>query len=275
MATRSIQFVDRLSALSYPAILLLWIVNVLMFAGIFVFCSFIPGSSPTGLDMLDLPSRFLGALYFSIITSTTTGFGDIVPNGISRIFASAEAFSGFFLFALFMSKLVSRQQDIAITQMHKISFESTFHDIREDLHIVRGDFDKLIRSAREKSELSTSEWAQLVIALQQIENLMAEVPNFYDRENNLYRIDERRERLLGEAFHRTLERLSSTLEVFVEMQIEWQAQALVREQLQQLLVEVEKDMQEWKSQTDSDKEALFQSLEAQFAKIRIYLTASR
>ncbi len=268
MQSRTFQLIDWLNELSYPAIFLLWSANILVFAAIYVACSLVIGSSPTDLDTLGITPRIFDAIYYSVITATNTGYGDIVPHGISKLFAALEAFSGLFLFALFMSKLVSRRQDAAITQMHKLSFEGTFHDIREDLYVVRGDFDKLIRIVPEQHQLSPAEWMQLVIACQQIENLISEVPNFYDKESNLYRIDFRREQLLVEAFHRTLERQNTLLKVFKDSQIDWSQEKDVAEQLRQALSEVEAKVRDWEVDAGSGRHALFDSLEKQVAELR-------
>jgi hypothetical protein len=45
---------------------------------------------------------FLSALYYSVVTFTTLGYGDINPVGISRLFASIEALVGVFLNSLFI-----------------------------------------------------------------------------------------------------------------------------------------------------------------------------
>ena len=45
---------------------------------------------------------FLECLYFSVITFTTTGYGDISPVGISRLIAAIEAFIGAFAISLFV-----------------------------------------------------------------------------------------------------------------------------------------------------------------------------
>lgn len=47
-------------------------------------------------------------LYFSIVTFTTLGYGDIVPIGISRVIAAIEALVGTFTIALFLVVFVKR-----------------------------------------------------------------------------------------------------------------------------------------------------------------------
>ena len=52
--------------------------------------------------------NFLTSLYFSIVTFTTLGYGDLVPVGPSRIFAAMEAFMGSFTLALFVVVFVKK-----------------------------------------------------------------------------------------------------------------------------------------------------------------------
>jgi hypothetical protein len=51
---------------------------------------------------------FLDSLYFSAVTFTTVGYGDISPVGVSRYLACAEAFCGMFLMPLFIVSLSRR-----------------------------------------------------------------------------------------------------------------------------------------------------------------------
>lgn len=51
---------------------------------------------------------FLLTLYYSVVTFTTLGYGDITPYGVSRLIASVEAFIGSFTIALFVVVFVKR-----------------------------------------------------------------------------------------------------------------------------------------------------------------------
>jgi hypothetical protein len=53
-------------------------------------------------------SHLLDTLYFSIITFTTLGYGDITPQGFSRFLASTEALMGSFSLALFVVVFVKK-----------------------------------------------------------------------------------------------------------------------------------------------------------------------
>ncbi len=48
------------------------------------------------------------ALYFSVVTFTTLGYGDLVPIGFSRMVAAIEAFAGSFTLALFVVVFVKK-----------------------------------------------------------------------------------------------------------------------------------------------------------------------
>jgi len=47
-------------------------------------------------------------LYFSVVTFTTLGYGDIIPHGLARPIAAFEAFAGSFTMALFVVVFVKK-----------------------------------------------------------------------------------------------------------------------------------------------------------------------
>lgn len=67
--------------------------------------------------------RFLDALYFTIVTMTTVGYGDLVPNSdLTKLLACAFVFSGMALMGLILSKaadyLVEKQEVLLIKAIH-------------------------------------------------------------------------------------------------------------------------------------------------------------
>ncbi len=52
--------------------------------------------------------RFLECLYFSVVTFTTLGYGDVTPVGITRVVAATEAFTGAFTLAIFVVMVVKK-----------------------------------------------------------------------------------------------------------------------------------------------------------------------
>jgi len=59
-------------------------------------------------SLLDNLKGFLVSLYFSVVTFTTLGYGDVTPAGGSRPVAAIEAFSGGFTMALFVVVFVKK-----------------------------------------------------------------------------------------------------------------------------------------------------------------------
>jgi uncharacterized protein YjbI with pentapeptide repeats len=60
------------------------------------------------MDLMQNTYTFMLTLYYSVVTFTTLGYGDITPYGISRLFAAIEAFIGSFTIALFVVVFVKR-----------------------------------------------------------------------------------------------------------------------------------------------------------------------
>lgn len=62
----------------------------------------------SALSLTDNLSTFSVAIYYSVVTFTTLGYGDITPFGVSRFIAVIEAFLGAFSIALFVVVFVKR-----------------------------------------------------------------------------------------------------------------------------------------------------------------------
>jgi potassium channel LctB len=79
---------------------------------------------------------FATAQYFSFVTATSVGFGDVVPIGLLRVVAVFEAMAGLVIFGSLISKFVSRRQDRIIAEIHQTTFEEGLARVRTNLHLV-------------------------------------------------------------------------------------------------------------------------------------------
>lgn len=179
--------------------------------------SYIPGHGPTTLDAISDPvQRFLDALYFSVITGATVGYGDILPLGISRFFAALEGIVSFVLLAVFVSKLASRKQDAAILHIQSLSEDASFNNIRHGLFVARKDLDVLIKKVHERGEqLSDKDWRNLRTAFRQMQIFIRNIPHFYTARRHQGGIDADREQLLLDSVDRTLRRVTEALDLFL------------------------------------------------------------
>jgi len=97
------------------------------------------GPIPQGLRGL------MQALYFSAVTATSIGYGDIVPSSLSRVLAVCEGIAGLILFGCVVSKFVSRRQEELIGQIHRIAFEDRLGRVRTNLLLVRTELQATAR----------------------------------------------------------------------------------------------------------------------------------
>ena len=81
-------------------------------------------------------SGFASAIYFSFVTATSIGYGDIVPVGIARVVAVAEAITGLLIFGAVVAKFVSHRQDELMSEIHRVTFEDRLDRIETNLHMV-------------------------------------------------------------------------------------------------------------------------------------------
>jgi hypothetical protein len=58
-------------------------------------------------DCLKVENDWVSGLYFSVITFTTTGYGDYHPQPAYRLLAASEALAGYLFFGLFVSLFAS------------------------------------------------------------------------------------------------------------------------------------------------------------------------
>lgn len=102
---------------TYLELFLFWIlVNVAFAALYFIIGVTHPAHGPNLPPGISMGERIFDSFYFSVMTATSTGYGDIVPLGFSKMLAMVECTTALLIFAVFVGKLVSEGAEAARKQ---------------------------------------------------------------------------------------------------------------------------------------------------------------
>jgi potassium channel LctB len=253
--------VERIVDSSYTVLLLMWLGLALGFSFLYFVLSYTDAHGPTLLAHIDNPwIRFANSLYYSIITATSTGYGDITPMGISKALASIQSICALFIFAAFVTKLISYRQEVALHEVHKLTFDENFHNIREEFFVTRKDFDNIIKTAEEQHELNDDQWEELTTAFRRMQTLLKEIPNFYGLDANHHTIDALREELLLTAVHRTLHRINLTINTLSREGIDWVSHPECSRELKRLTDVGQAIAPLWKERSPHDQMEAFEEI---------------
>jgi hypothetical protein len=143
----STRFLDALGDQSVGALFRSWIALVVLSAVSFWLLGWsarpalVSSSGPIGTGVGGL----LSAFYFSCVTATSVGYGDIVPHGAARVIAIVEAVAGLVIFGCVVSKFVSWRQEELIGEIHHIAFEERLGRVRTNLLLVRAELQATAR----------------------------------------------------------------------------------------------------------------------------------
>ncbi len=111
----------------------------------------VEAGSPLGVDF----KSFTSALYFSFVTATSVGYGDIVPIGIARAIAVAEAVAALLIFGAVIAKFVSHRQDEMMSEIHRVTFEERLDRVQTNLHTVISELLSITAMCEADASLNT------------------------------------------------------------------------------------------------------------------------
>lgn len=258
-----------MTTLPYRTLFAVWMGMVVGCGLLYFALSYAPGqNSISGIATMPPLFRLLNSIYFSTITATTVGFGDLVPHGIAKAFVMVQSILSLFCASIFVAKLVSHRQEVAFKQVHRLSFENVFHQTREGFYISRRDFDALIREIGDTGTLSDRSWSNLSVACHACETFLEEIPYFYSSDADLYTIDHKRESLLIDALRRTLERLADTLAALESKGIAWQERPETRAELKELLQSVADTLPVWRGRSPHGNAGGFETIEGKHRELQ-------
>ncbi len=142
---RPVRLLDAVANLPLGRLLAVWLGIVLgcgvayWLLGLWWRPSLVMSAAPVEANLEGL----LTSLYFSCITATSVGYGDVAPVGPARLLAAVESVMGLLLVGCVISKLVSRRQEQLVEEIHLIAFEDRLGRVRSNLHRVLSDLQSL------------------------------------------------------------------------------------------------------------------------------------
>ena len=129
---------EQVDALSTARLFAIWL-GVIVACGVaywLIDLSSAAGLTEAGARVGTNLSSLLTAIYFSFITATSVGYGDVLPVGATRILAVSEAVAGLLIFGLLIAKFVSYRQDMLVREIHDVTFEERLDRVQTNLHLV-------------------------------------------------------------------------------------------------------------------------------------------
>jgi len=208
--------------LSFLHIFLIWAIVIVMFGLAYHFLT--KGTSylyqslgnKTTLSVFD-------TIYFSFITATTTGFGDIIPFGGFRILALIEVICGLLLLAFVTSKLVSIKQDIILNEVYEISLGEKISRIRSSLLLFRQNINRIIEHI-EEGIIRKREIIDMYTYIASLEDSLHQISTLFtkSRINHFTKdIDPVNAELIFISITQSLEKLLELINILEDQKIEW------------------------------------------------------
>ena len=161
---RLLHLIDQLSLRRW---LSLWLGSVILSAGFYCVASFFlegNGIRNTIHSELDATVSFPTALYFSCVTTTTLGYGDYAPEGLSRFVAIFQALLGMIVVGVVISKMLSRHQEQMIQDTNQIALDERTARVLTGLHAELLEFQAIqaIGTSQKLSEQADSSRERLL-----------------------------------------------------------------------------------------------------------------
>jgi hypothetical protein len=136
---------DLIESLSATQIFFVWLAMVVVCGALYWLTGFArhPGLVDSGRPIAGTFEGLLSALYFSFVTTTSVGYGDVLPVGPVRIISIFEAVTGLLLFGALVAKFVSRRQDELVRDIYNVTFEARLDRVQTNLHLVLSELQSI------------------------------------------------------------------------------------------------------------------------------------
>ncbi|MBS3122129.1 two pore domain potassium channel family protein [Candidatus Woesearchaeota archaeon] len=220
--------------LNFVNILFIWIVIISFFGLIFFvssteisYLNYTNNNNNNNSKVINIGEM----IYFSFVTSTTAGYGDITPKGFFKVIAIVEIILGLMLLALVTSKLVSIKQDVILGEMYEISLSERVNRLRSSLLLFRQNINRAIISI-EDGKIRKREINELYIFLGAFDDTLNEVLKLIDKQekNNEFKyIDALNTELIAHSILQSFEKFNELIILLEQNKLEWKRDITVNQ----------------------------------------------
>lgn len=170
-------------------------------------------------------------IYFSFMTATSTGLGDITPIGKHRLLAVFEVMVGMTLFAVVTSKLVSIKQEAILKEIYDISFSEKVNRLKSSLYLFRVNANRII-SKIEEGSIKKREIADIWILFSSLETTLEEISPLMtvkkQKRQYMISINSLQKELLLNSINMSLEKIDDLIYHLNANNIDWKRDITIR-----------------------------------------------
>ena len=251
------RLIKLLDKLSFSQTFFLWLGVILIFATIYFLLAHVTGNSLTYRNEVIEPNAtgLLNSLYFSFITATTLGYGDIAPTGaLSKFFASLEVVVGLILWGLVISKLIGVKQERILEEVYDISYEEIIDRLRSGLYLFRSDVNRVLEKL-ETGSIRPREVKDLWMIFSGLDTTLTNIKNMImpvkGEKYSYKRLDVFRLELLLNSIQLSLNKMLELIKNLKSHELDWRNDLLITSI--RLDVGIVREIIDYESKKDHDK----------------------
>lgn len=226
------RWVTLLQECTFVQLFYLWVLLGIGFGSVYYLVSLMPQNAllyfnkPLAHGLFD----FLDMIYYSFVTLTSTGYGDIVPLGLSKIVTVAEIFCGLVVFGFLITKLVSTRQEKIIEQLYDVSFKEKVDKMRSMLYFYKTNVSRIVDRVKVTSLIRRSDIIKLESSVDGLNNSINDIKNFLVAENkrSIVKVDDLTLNLMFNSLNSSVSKINEILKLFDEKKCPWKKKTLVK-----------------------------------------------
>lgn len=165
---------------------------------------------------------YFDALYFSFVTSTSLGYGDIRPLGLSRALSVLEVFISLMFFGVMISKVLYHNQERILGELYNLSLQERFTRIIDGLYQFRAEMGGISSRISKQSDRNIDEMLQGIEAnLHLLSSYIEGIGVIISKKDDIKNVPEFKIEILFDNLHSSIAVLERLIITVDEKKVKW------------------------------------------------------